>query len=408
MGYNKTVLPNGTRVVTEKVPNVYSISLGLCITRGSIDETVEENGLSHFLEHLFFKGTTSRTAKDIAVEVDSIGGELNAFTSREFTYFYAKFIDEHLQKVWHLIADILTNSKFGMEEIELERNVILEEIKSFNDSPTDQALHLLSSCLFSPHPISYSIMGPEENIKRFNRTDILNFRSRHYKGNNLIIGGAGNIEHSVLLELVASLNFLTGNESHKANQYPQNTLKYKYLKKSDISQSHIAIGTRIVGYRSELRYTWLLLNTLLGNGMSSRLFQRLREKEGLVYEVVSFLELLQEIGIFGVYFVTDPKNVNSAMDCIWDEFKSLLQNKLEPGELERTKGQLKGSLLLSLESTNTRMTRLLNNEKHLGRYVSVEETINNIDKVMPDDILSLAQSYLIPDIYSTSKVGPEG
>lgn len=406
MSYHKTVLPNGTRVVTEKVPNVHSISLGVCITRGSRDENKEENGISHFIEHLFFKGTNSRSAKDIAVEIDSIGGELNAFTSREFTYFYARCLDEHLQKVWDLLSDILKNSKFGAPEMEVERNVILEEIKSFNDSPADQTLHLLTNCLFEPHPLSYPIMGPEDNINRFKRSDLLNFRRQHYTGSNLIIGASGNIEHKTLVELASSLNFSAAAKRRKIGKFPSITTKSKELERSDISQVHIAMGTRTIGYKNETRYPWLLLNTLLGNGMSSRLFQRLREKEGLVYEVVSFLELFQDIGMFGIYLVTDPKNVNSAVNCIWDEFKNLNKNGLESGELERTKGHLKGDLLLSLESMSARMVRLLNNEIHLGRYVSIDETIENIERVNEHSILSIAQSYLIPDIYSTSKVGP--
>lgn len=406
MSYNKTILSNGARVVTEKVANVHSVSLGVCITRGSRDENVEENGLSHFIEHLFFKGTNSRSAKDIAVEIDTIGGELNGFTSREFTYFYVRFLDEHLPKVWDLLSDILKNSKFDKQDLEIERNVILEEIKSFNDSPTDQVLHLLVGCLFDPHPISYSIMGPLENVKRVTRKDILDFRAQHYNGNNLIIGASGNIEHKSLVELADSLDFPEGGEKREGSQFSAVSAKSKELEKKEISQVHIAIGTRIIGYTSEYRYPWLILNTLLGSGMSSRLFQRLREKEGLVYEVSSFLELFSDIGIFAMYLVTDPKNVSSAVNCVWDEFKKLNTNGFESDELERTKGHLKGNLLLSLESTTARMVRLLSNEIHLGRYISLDETIESIEKVNEQTIRSIAQSHLIPAIYSISKVGP--
>lgn len=406
MAYHKTILHNGTRVVTEKVSNVHSVSLGVYITCGSKDETPETNGLSHFIEHLFFKGTTSRSAKDIAVEIDAIGGELNAFTGREFTYFYARFLDEHLYKVWDLISDILKNSLFDEQEIELERNVILEEIKSFNDSPSDQSLHLLNQCLFEPHPISYPIMGPQDNIKKFTRNDILNFRAQHYNANNLIIGASGNIEHDSMVELASTLNFTKAKEQRKMSSLSSISAKSRELERNEISQVHIAIGTRTIGYASEEKYPWLILNTLLGSGMSSRLFQRLREKEGLVYEVSSFLELFSETGMFAIYLVTDPKNVSSAVNCVWDEFKKLNKNGLEPDELERAKSHLKGNLLLSLESTTARMVRLLNNEMHLGRYVSTDETIEKIEKVNEQTISSIAQIYLIPTLYSISKVGP--
>ncbi len=408
MAYQKTVLPNGIRVVTEKVSQVHSVALGVCITRGSRDENPKENGLSHFIEHLFFKGTEKRSAKDIAIEMDEIGGELNGFTTREFTYYYARFLDEHLDKVWKLIADILKNSKFDPAQIELERNVILEEIKSFNDSPSDQALHLLSHCLFEHHPLSWSIMGSEKNIKKFSRKDILKFQQRHYRGPNIIIGASGNLEHKWLVDLVhASLDFEGKAEIREKSEFQKTGPKLKKLKKNDISQVHVTLGTINIEYKNKLRYPWLVLNILLGDGMSSRLFQRLREKEALVYEITSFLELLSDTGVFGIYFVTDPKNVQTAIECIWDEFSRLNKNGLEPDELQRTKEHLKGNLMLSLESMTSRMARLLNNEMHLERNISLDETIENIEKVDEGVLRSIAEKYLVPEIFSISKVGPQ-
>ena len=408
MAYRKSVLLNGIRVVTEKVPQVHSVALGVCITRGSRDESPEENGLSHFIEHLFFKGTEKRSARDIAIEMDEIGGELNGFTTKEFTYYYARFLDEHLDKVWELIADILKNSKFDPAQIKLERNVILEEIKSFNDSPSDQALHLLSSCLFEPHSLSRSIMGPEENINKFNRESILKFQERHYRGPNIIIGASGNIEHNRLVELVgSSLEFEGKAESRIKNEFQKIAPKFKKLRKKDISQVHVALGTITIKYKNKLRYPWLILNTFLGGGMSSRLFQRLREKEALVYEITSFMELLSDTGAFAVYFVTDPRNVQIAIECIWDEFRKLNKNGLEFGELKRTKEHLKGNLMLSLESMTSHLMRLLSNEMHLNRNISLEETIKNIENVDEEVLRSIIKDYLIPEVYSISKVGPK-
>ncbi|MDI6839688.1 MAG: pitrilysin family protein [bacterium] len=406
--YSKTILNNGIRVVTESVKNVRSVSLGVCLTRGARDENKNENGISHFIEHLFFKGTERRSAKDIATEIDSIGGELNGFTAKEFTYFYARFLDEHLDKVWDLIADILKNSKFDKAEIERERGVILEEIKSFEDSPADQSIYLLTQALFEPHPLSYPIMGPSENVKKFTISDILKFKSVHYRGPNLIVVASGNLKHERLVGLVhKSLDFekevVKGREKSLFVSGPTT----KKLHKNDILQVHIALGTRTIEYKNKDRYLWLILNTLIGGGMSSRLFQRLREKEGIVYEVASLLELLTDIGIFGVYLATDPSNMEKAIDCVWDEFDKLRKNGLEPDELSRTKEHLKGCLMLGLESTTARMVSLLENEIHLGRYVPPDEITENIEKVSEEDILSVAQNYLRPEIYSISKVGPK-
>jgi predicted Zn-dependent peptidase len=346
------------------------------------------------------------SAKDIAIEVDLIGGELNGFTSREFTYFYARFLDEYIEKAWTLLSDILTNPKFGDKEIEVEKNVVLEEIKSFEDSPTEQASYLLLQSLFEPHPLSYSIMGTQDNIKRFTRDTILNFRNQYYKSSNLIIGASGNIEHTSLVELVKTLKFSEGKVEKKDIEFPPLMRTSKTMSRKDISQVHVAIGTRTIGYRDPTRYAWLILNTLLGGSMSSRLFQRLREEEGLVYEIHSSLELFSDVGIFSIYFVTDPKNVELGIKCVWEELEKLRKKGLEPGELERTKSHLKGTLLLSLESITARMVRILSNEMYLGRYIPIEETVENIEKVSEKTLHSIFQSYFIPDIYAISKVGP--
>ncbi|MCK4351920.1 insulinase family protein, partial [candidate division WOR-3 bacterium] len=390
MAYHKTTLDNGIRVITESLKSVHSISLGVCLTRGSRDESEAENGLSHFIEHMLFKGTQKRSAKDIAISIDSIGGEINAFTTKEFTYYYARFLDEHLDKVWDLIADILNNSKFDPEALELERGVILEEIKSFEDSPDDQALYRLAQALFEPHPISRSIMGPQKNVKSFTRDTILKFREKHYRGENLIISACGNLEHQRIIDLAASsFNFKKEASIRKETSFPKFSSKSRSLQKNDISQVHVTLGTRTIKYEDKSRYQWLILNTFLGGGISSRLFQRLREKEALVYQVVSFLELLTDIGAFGIYLATDPANKEKAINCIWDEFDKLKKHGLEHNELKRTKEHLKGALMLGLESTTNRMISLLKNEMHLKKYIPPDETLKEIEKVDEQSIQSL-------------------
>lgn len=283
MNYSKTILPNGIRVISENIKNVHSVCLGVCITQGARDESKAENGISHIIEHLVFKGTNKRTAKDIAIQIDSIGGEINGFTAHEFTYFYARCLGEHFEFVWDILSDIVKNARFASDQIELERNVILEEIKSFNDSPAEQSLHLLAKALFEPHPFSRSIMGPAENVKKFTREDIIKFRSTHYKTPHIIAVASGAVAHKKFADLVSkTLDFSKGPLSQRSDTMPKSSPKIKQLEKKDISQVHLALGTRTVEYRNKQRYAWLVLNTLFGGGMSSRLFQRLREKEALV------------------------------------------------------------------------------------------------------------------------------
>lgn len=405
--YNKTVLDNGVRVITKVLKNFHSVALGICLTQGSRDETKQENGISHLIEHMFFKGTDTRSARDIAIEIDSLGGVINGATSREFTYYYSKFLDEHLDKVWNLLTDILKNSEFHPRHLEKERGVILEEIKSFEDAPDDQALHRLSQALFEPHPLSYPIMGDSDNVKKFSREDILKFRAKHYRADNLIIAACGNLEHKRLVDLAAaSLDFPQKAPPRKKIPFPKSSPKFKRLEKKDISQVHIALGTRTIEYKSAKRYPWLILNTFLGGSMSSRLFQRVREKEGLVYQIASFLELFSDTGTFGIYLATDPSNVQKAIGYIWDEFDKLRKRGLLRGELKRTKDQLKGSLILALESSTNQMVSLLQNEMRLGKYVSPDEIIRNIEKVRESDIESLIDQYLVSKKYSISLAGP--
>lgn len=406
MNYAKTVLPDGIRVITENIKNVHSVCLGICIVQGARDESMSENGISHMIEHLIFKGTPSRTAKDIAIQMDSIGGEINAFTAHEFTYFYARCLGEQLEFVWNILSDIVKNASFAPDQIEVERNVILEEIKSFKDSPGEQSLHLLSQALFEPHPFSRSIMGPEENVKKFTRPDIMKFRSNHYKSPCIIAVASGAVSHKKFANLVyKTLDFPNKPLPPRKDTIPSTVPKIKKMEKKDISQVHVALGTKAIEYNNKYRSAWLILNVLIGGGMSSRLFQRLREKEGLVYETTSFLELFSDTGMFGAYIVTDHKNVDRATDCVWDEFKKLRKNGLEKKELLKAKGHLKGNLMLSMESTSARVASLLTNELYLEKYVSAKEIIKGIEKVNADTVLAIADKYLLPELYSISKVG---
>lgn len=407
MNYQKTILNNGIRVISEEVKNFKSISLGVCFSCGSRDETKEENGISHFIEHLLFKGTTTRTAKDIAIAIDSIGGEINGYTTIEFMYIYAKFLSEHLDIVWSVISDIINNSKFDEKDIEIEKNVIAEEIKSFNDSPYEQAFHLLFESIYEPHSISFPIMGTENNVRKLTRDSILQFWRKHYVGENVIIAAAGDVEHKKIVELASALSFNNVNSPYvNDKKIPNNKPSYKKLIKKDISQLHLAIGTKTIPYNSEKKYAWLILETLIGGSMSSRLFQNIREDKGLVYEISSFLKLLKDTGVFGVYLVTDPKNKEKAINSIWDEFNKF-KNELKEEEVTMAKEQLKGNLLLNLESTTSIMHRLLVNELYMKKYIPCDESIEKIKKVKKDEIIEIAEENFVPEIYFKSEVIPD-
>jgi len=407
MSYKKTTLPNGIRVVTERMEGVHSISLGICIMSGSRDENENEKGISHLIEHMLFKGTETRTAKDIAVAIESIGGALNAFTAKEFTYYYARFLDKHLDRVWELLADILEHPKFEEKEFIKEKAVILEEIKSFEDSPEEQAFHGLTRTLFKDHPLAHPIMGTRGELNSLSHDDLLRFRALYYTGDNLIVAASGHLEHEKLVELVNSSLSPYHNRSKKTGQLPEKgSPEIKIKTRRDISQVRVALGCRTTKYDSKERMPLLVLNTLLGDGMSSRLFQRLREEEAKVYTVFSYLELFKDTGFLGVYLATSKNHLQSVTNNIFDEFTKLREKGVNQEELKNTKEHLKGELILGLESTANRMVRLTKDEIYLSRYVSLDEVISSIDNVKEEDIASLAERFLNPNNYSMSIVGP--
>lgn len=404
--YKKTVLDNGVRIVTESIENVKSIALGVCVLAGSRDENQDENGILHFIEHMLFKGTEKRTVKDIASEIEAVGAEANAFTAKEFTYYYARFLDEHLERIWDIIQDILQNSLFRKQDIEKEKGVVFEEIKDFEDSSADQSLYNLSQLLYKNHPLSMSILGSKENVKRFKRETIINFLESHYLGNNIIVAASGRLDHEKLRNLVKDSFRFTKKDNEKRSLPPPGEKSVIVKTRRERKQAHIALGTRTVKYDSQERYGLLVLDTLLGGGMSSRLFHRLREEEGLVYSVASFLDLFSDGGSIGVYLATSPKNVEKTISIAFEEMKKLKKDGLDGSELKNVKENLKGSLMLGLESTTNRMVRILKNEMHLKRYISLDETTEKIDKVTEDEVIALARKYLNRDKFCISVVGP--
>jgi predicted Zn-dependent peptidase len=402
----KTVLPNGIQVVTEEIPSVHSVSVGIWVEAGSRDERSEENGISHFIEHMLFKGTQRRSARQIAKEIDAVGGILNAFTSKEFSSFYAKVMAEHLPVALDLLFDLYLNSLFAAEELEKERQVIVQEINMVEDTPDEYIHDLFSQSFWPHHPLGLPILGRLNTISRMDRRTLKGFFLKHYLQIPPIIVAAGKLKHEDLLRPVqGALRKIRPRPKerkiHPPRPHPQIQVKNKQLE-----QVHLLLGTQGFSVVHPRRYAFTILNTILGGGMSSRLFQEVREKRGLAYSVYSFASSFVDSGLLGVYVGTGDHTLNRVLQVILREMKRLAENSIRPKELRSAKEQLKGNLLLSLESTDSRMSRLAKNEIFFHRFVSTEEIIEGIEKVSAEEIGSLAQEIFRPDSFSLTVLGP--
>ncbi|MDQ7797348.1 MAG: pitrilysin family protein [Candidatus Edwardsbacteria bacterium] len=405
--YNHSVLPNGITLVSEKIPHVRSVAVGLWIARGSRDERSSENGLSHLVEHLLFKGTQTRTARDIAIFLESIGGHLDAFTSKEETCFYARVLDEHLPQAVDILSDIISHPRLDPQDLEKERKVILEEIKTVEDTPDEMVHELFSEALFSGHPLSYPILGSRENCQSFNMADIQAFRRKNYLPGNMVLAVAGRVEHQALEQLAR--RYLG---RYQTSAVPKKTADADIkapgllLKRKKTSQVHICLGMPALAFSDPGRYALLVLNTIFGGGMSSRLFQKIREEEGLAYSIYSFADLYRDTGLFGVYLGVAVEQTRRSLETTLAEFKRLLVEPPSPEELENAKAQLKGNLMLGLESTSNRMMRLAKMEINREPYRDLGQTLVKIDAVTADDLLAVAQRVIRPEALAAAVLGP--
>lgn len=387
----KTVFPNGLKVVTERIPYVRSVSLGVWIKAGSRTDAIEEMGMAHFIEHMLFKGTEKRTVFDIADSLESLGGSLDAFTDRDITCYSASVLDEHLIQAVDVLSDILTHSLFLPIDIEREKLVVHEEIRSSNDNPEELVQDVFGDCVLNPDAASKPILGTFETVEKFQRINIIEYMSIHYSPCNIVIAAAGNIEHNELVELISSYLMLDRKKSDFTIQEVIQNTDSKIILKKDILQSHLCFGGRTFGYTDNRRTVLWLMNTILGNGMSSRLFQNIREKYGLTYNIYSFIELLQSLGFITTYAATEKKNLDRTLELILKEYKRLTKQKIDEDTLFRAKSQLKGSLILGLESTSNRMNRLAKQEILLDKYSDIYDTITQIDAVTSAMIQEIAE-----------------
>ncbi|NWG02767.1 MAG: insulinase family protein [Syntrophaceae bacterium] len=405
-GYQKTVLSNGIRVITEQIPYLRSVSIGVWVMTGSRDEQPNENGISHFIEHLLFKGTEKRTAFDIAKEIDSVGGTLNAFTGREYTCFYAKVIEKNLPLAIDLLSDIFLHSLMDIKDVEKERMVILQEIKMVEDTPDDLIHDLFNRVCWGEHPLGFPIYGTSELVQSFYRDQLYRFFKENYSPDRIIICAAGNVQHQ---EVVDRVNRTFGQipKSEKIrDRIRPDPISTMNVWKRDLEQVHFCLGTKGLQYNHSLRFASYVLNTILGGGMSSRLFQEIRENRGLAYSVYSYLPTYIDTGLVVIYSGTNEDSFPEVIELILKEFCRLKQEPFMNGELETAKEQLKGNLLLSLESSDNLMTRLAKNEIYFESYLPVEKILKGIEEVTEETVQQLAQDIFDERYFCLTVLGP--
>ena len=403
--FKKYRLDNGIPLVTERIRNVHSVALGIWVKVGSRYEPAEKNGISHFLEHMFFKGTRKRTAKDIAVDIDSIGGDLNAFTSRETTTFYVKVLDEHLHRGIDLLTDIFLHSTFPETDMEKEKSIIKEEIKMVEDTPDDYIHDLFYLSVWGEEGIGQPILGRRDTIKSFAREDLMSHVRRYYGTKDTVIACAGNFEPDKLLH---ELNHILGGLRRGSEPKTGNAPLFKPVTKvysKDLSEVHSCIGVQGIAQGSDERYALYLLNAILGAGVSSRLFQEVREKRGLAYSIYSFIASYFDTGVWGVYAGSAKKRVVEVIEIIVKEMKEL-KNTITHDEFTRAKDQLKGNLVLGLESTNNRMQNIARQEIYHERYFSPEEIIKEIDAVTLREVKQLSEKLIGQGSIALTVLGP--
>jgi predicted Zn-dependent peptidase len=402
---NKYTLSNGLRVVVEYIPTVRSVSFGIWVKTGSRNETPENNGISHFIEHMLFKGTESRTSKDIADLFDGIGGNVNAFTSKEYTCYFAKVLDEHLPLAVDALSDMFFNSQMDPVELAKEKNVILEEISMYEDTPDDKVHDEASRAAFGEHPLAYSILGLEDRLTAMTSDTLRGYMNDNYTLENVVISVAGNVEEKSLLALLEKYfgNFTNSKPAKSILNPPSFHGDYLFYKKKT-EQNHLCITFPGCSITDPNLYAMILLNNAIGGGMSSRLFQEIREKRGLAYSVYSYHTSYADTGLFTLYAGTAPKQTKEVLDLTMEQMNELSVKGLGEDELHRGKEQLKGSLILSLESTSSRMNRLGKNELMLGQHYTLDELLKRIDSVQMSDVIDVTKRMLsVP--FSVAMVG---
>jgi predicted Zn-dependent peptidase len=395
MFYRKTVLDNGITVISEPMDSVRSITLGIWFAVGSRDETAPEAGMSHFMEHMMFKGTPRRSARVISEEFDRMGAELNAFTSKEYTAYYSRFVDEHLEQAFDVLADMVVNANLDEPSCKSERKVVVQEIRRMEDAPDDHIHEIFSNTLWPDHPIGLPILGSRKSVRSFGHSESVAFRSRHYVSGNCVVAAAGNVDHDALVALAQDrLSGLAhGPRSVRPVAHAVSRSRLKVLRKQT-EQAHICFGVSTMNAHHPDRFALSLVDGVLGGGMASRLFQEIREKRGLAYAVYSYSMLYQDTGEFAVYAGTSPSSAEEVVRLIRTEVERVALDGVLPEELDRMRQAATGHLVLGLESTRNRMTRLGKNEVTGGEILSADEIMERFNAVTMDDIKRVSAEVL--------------
>lgn len=393
-------LENGVSIVMEQISSVRSVALGIFIRNGSINETSKSNGISHFIEHMLFKGTNKRTSKDIAEEMDNIGGQLNAFTAKEYTCYYARVLDTHIDTAIDVLTDMIFNSKFDSIDIEKESKVILEEINMYEDSPDDIVFTKLQKEIWQNSPLAYNVLGTKENVSRFKRQDFIEYMDNKYVGENIVVAIAGSFDKEKILEIIKQK--MSSMPKGKANldadkQYiytPSRTKVYK-----DIEQLHLAIVFDGISIKDKHNYSMSLLNAIIGGGMSSILFQKVREEHGIAYSIYSYNNSYVNNGLFNIYVALNKSQLDKTINIIYKEIANLKNNKITNQQIEKTKEQLKSNYIMGLESTSNRMSSIGRSKVLVNKIKTPDEIIQEVDLIRKEDI-----DYLIDKVFNMDKM----
>ncbi len=384
------MLDNGLRILTERMTQVRSISIGVWLARGSRHETAERGGIAHFVEHMLFKGTATRTAEDIAQQIDSIGGQLDAFTAKEYASYYIKVLDEHLPLAIDILSDIVRNPAFSPEDIEREKKVVVEEIKMVEDTPDDLVHEIFTQGFWENHPLGRPILGTRETVESFNSDLLRDYFAHAYTPRNLIVSAVGNLEHDRVRQLVEEKFGTLASMGEVEADEPPRVVPQTVIRNKELEQSHVCVGVSSYPQNHEDRYSSYVLNTLLGGSMSSRLFQNVREKRGLAYAVFSGLSAYRDAGSFTIYAGCANEAVGQVIDLVVEELRGVKASPVPVAELQRAKDHLKGSLMLSLENTASRMSHLARQEIYFDRQFGLDETLQGIERVTADDVRRVA------------------
>ncbi len=393
-------LENGVSIVMEQISSVRSVALGIFIRNGSINETSKSNGISHFIEHMLFKGTNKRTSKDIAEEMDNIGGQLNAFTAKEYTCYYARVLDTHIDTAIDVLTDMIFNSKFDSIDIEKESKVILEEINMYEDSPDDIVFTKLQKEIWENSPLAYNVLGTKENVSSFKRQDFIEYMNNKYVGENIVVAIAGSFDKEKILEVIKQK--MSSIPKGKANleadkQYiytPSRTKVYK-----DIEQLHLAIVFDGISIKDKYNYSMSLLNAIIGGGMSSILFQKVREEHGIAYSIYSYNNSYVNNGLFNIYVALNKSQLDKTVNIIYKEIANLKNNKITNQQIEKTKEQLKSNYIMGLESTSNRMSSIGRSKVLVNKIKTPDEIIQEVDLIKKEDI-----DYLIDKVFNMDKM----